>query len=245
MLLIAHRGSSGVAPENTLTAFHRAVHDGADMIELDVRLSADGVPVVIHDRRLFRTTGIRGKVREWAASDLEELDAGSWFDRSYAGEGIPRLATVLRLLPAKVGLNVEVKTDGDRRRRAMMMEKLGNVLSSAAGKRALLVSSFDHAFLQRLHRRVPALPLGVLYLGVRDLGRSPVRLARRAGATVFVCSRSQLQARWVRMAHAENIRVLVYGVNIVRHLLLLRDRGVDGVITDEPAQLRRALSTHA
>lgn len=245
MLVIAHRGSSGAAPENTLAAFRRAMRDRADMIELDVRLSADGEPVVIHDRRLYRTTGVRGNVREWAASELEELNAGARFGRTYAGERIPRLATVLRTLPATIGLNVEVKTDGDRHRSGLMVERLGGLLRSAAGDREILVTSFDHDFLRRFHHRAPAFPVGVLYLGVRDLGRSPVRLALRAGATAFVCSRSQLRVRWVRMAHAQNIRVLVYGVNSVRHMLALRARGVDGVMTDYPARLRRGLSTYA
>ncbi len=228
MLLIAHRGSSGVAPENTLVAFRQAVHDRADMIELDVRLSADGEVVVIHDRGLSRVTGVRGRVREWTVKELEKF--------------IPRLATVLRVIPPAIGLNIEVKTDGDRRRSGLMMERLGGLLASRSGNREILVSSFDHAFLRKFHRRYPTVPVAVLYLAVRDLGRSPVLLARRAGAKVFGCSRAQLRARWVRKARAAKIRVLVYGVDTVRQLHALQRHGVDGVITNYPARLRRALS---
>ncbi len=228
MLLIAHRGSSGVAPENTLAAFRRAVRDRADMIELDVRLSADGAPMVIHDRGLYRVTGVRGRVREWTAKDLATY--------------IPRLSTVLRLLPPAIGLNIEVKTDGDRRRSGLMVEQLGEMLVSRSGNREILVSSFDHAFLRKFHRRFPAFPVAVLYLAVRDLGRSPVLLARRAGARIFICSRAQLRRRWVRKARAAKIRVLVYGVDTVHQLQSLLRHGVDGVITNYPARLRRALS---
>lgn len=241
MLLIAHRGSSGVAPENTLAAFRRAVRDGADMIELDVRLSADGEPVVIHDRRLFRTTGARGRVREWTAAELEKLSAGARRGRAWAGERIPRLTTVLRTLPTTIGLNIEVKTDGDRQRSGLMVERLAGLLRSAAGRRDILISSFDHGFLRTFHRRFRSVPVAVLYLAVRDFGRSPLLLARRAGADVFVCSRTQLRTRWIRKAHAGGIRVLVYGVNTVRQLAVLLRRGVDGVMTDYPARLRRAL----
>jgi glycerophosphoryl diester phosphodiesterase len=242
MLVIAHRGSSGVAPENTLAAFRQAVRDRADMIELDVRLSLDGELMVIHDRRLHRTTRVRGRVREWNAAALERLNAGAGRGHVYARERIPRLAAVLRVLPPTMGLNVEVKTDGDRRRSGLLAGRLGELLSSVEEKREIMVSSFDHGFLRQLHRRYPSLTTGVLYLKVRDLGRSPVRLARPAGASFFICSRSQLRKRWLAAAHAGKIRVLVYGARSVRHMLLLRRRGVDGVITDYPARMRRALS---
>jgi glycerophosphoryl diester phosphodiesterase len=242
MLVIAHRGSSGVAPENTLAAFRQAVRDQADMIELDVRLSLDGELMVIHDRRLYRTTGVRGRVREWTAAALERLNAGAGYGHAYAHERIPTLVTVLCVLPRTVGLNVEVKTDGDRQRSGLLAGRLGELLSSVGEKREIMVSSFDHAFLRQLRRWYPSLTTGVLYLKMRDLGRSPVRLARPAGASFFICSKAQLHQRWLAAAHAEGIRVLVYGVHSIRQALLLRRRGVDGVITDYPARIRRALS---
>ncbi len=245
MLLIAHRGSSAVAPENTLAAFRQAVRDRADMIELDVRLSADGELMVIHDRRLYRVTRMRGKVRERTAEELEKLPVGVSLGRASSQGRIPRLAVVLLTLPPAIGLNIEVKTDGDRRRSGLMVQRLGELIRERAGKREILVSSFDHRFLRRFHRRFPAVPLAALYLRVRDIGRSPVVLAHRAGARVFVCSRSQFRSRWIRKAHAAGIRVMVYGVETPRQLLPLRQRGVDGVMTDHPARLRRAMSMNA
>ncbi len=242
MLLIAHRGSSAVAPENTLAAFRRAVRDGADMIELDVRLSADGELMVIHDRGLYRVTRVRGRVRERTAEELERLTVGSPRGRASAPGRIPRLATVLRTLPPAIGLNIEVKTDGDRRRSELVVHRLGELLRGRRGDREILVSSFDHLFLRAFHRRFPAIALAVLYLRVRDLGRSPAVLARRAGAKVFICSRSQLRRRWVRKARAGGIRVIIYGVDTLHHLSAVRRQGVDGVITDHPARLRRAMS---
>ncbi len=245
MLLIAHRGSSAMAPENTLAAFRQAVRDRADMIELDVRLSADGELMVIHDRGLYRVTHMRGKVRERTAEELEKLTVGVSRGQASGQGRIPRLAVVLRALPPAIGLNIEVKTDGDRRRSGLMMHRLGELIRERAGKRETLVSSFDHRFLRRFHRRFPAIPLAALYLRVRDIGRSPVVLTHRAGARVFVCSRSQFRSRWIRKAHAAGIRVMVYGVETPRQLLPLRQRGVDGVMTDHPARLRRAMSMDA
>ena len=84
-LVIAHRGASLRAPENTLAAFHQAIHDGADAVELDVRLSRDGVPVVLHDASLERTTGVAAQVADVTLDQLRRLDAGAWF-----GQGLPR-----------------------------------------------------------------------------------------------------------------------------------------------------------
>jgi glycerophosphoryl diester phosphodiesterase len=242
MLLIAHRGSSGIAPENTLAAFRQAVRDGASMIELDVRLSADGVVVVIHDRRLWRITRSRGYVRRTSGAGLKALDAGSWFGPEFVGERIPFLKEILQILPPHTGLNIEVKTDGDRHRNGQMAHALGDLISRRSRRRGILVSSFDHRFLARFHRMYPEIPLGVLYMPVRDLGRSPVRLAQRVGAGTFVCSRAQARKRLVREAHAGGLHILVYGVQTLRHLSQMKRYGIDGIITDHPARMVRALA---
>jgi glycerophosphoryl diester phosphodiesterase len=245
MLVIAHRGSSGTAPENTLAAFRRAVRDGAGVIELDVRLSADGEPVVFHDRRLERMTGGRGSVKGTTAVELEKLPVRWPSGRLDASATIPRLATVLRTLPPAMGLDIEVKTDGDHGRSAVMVKRLGELLHSVAGTRKILVSSFDHAFLRRFHRDHPGVALGVLYAAARDRGRAPASLARRSGASAFICSSAQLQARWLPALHAAGIALLVFGVDREQEALSLRNKGVDGVITNFPARLCRALSIHA
>jgi glycerophosphoryl diester phosphodiesterase len=242
MLLIAHRGSSGIAPENTMAAFRQAVRDGASMIELDVRLSVDGVVVVIHDRWLWRITRRRGYVRRTPGAKLQGLDAGSWFGPEFAGESIPLLEEVLQLLPPGIGLNIEVKTDGDRHRNGQMARALGDLITRRSRRRELMVSSFDHRFLARFHRMNPGIPLGVLYMPVRDLGVSPRRLAHRVGAGTFVCSRAQMRKRLVRDAHASGLRILAYGVQTLRHLSKMKRYGVDGIITDYPARMFRAVA---
>lgn len=242
MLLIAHRGSSGIAPENTLAAFRQAVRDGASMIELDVRLSADGEVVVIHDRQLWRVTRRRGDVRKMSGAELKGLDAGSWFGPEFEGETIPFLEDVLQSLPSGIGLNIEVKTDGDRHRNGQMARALGDLIARRSRRRRILVSSFDHRFLARFHRMYPGIPLGVLYLPVRDFGRSPGRLAQRVGAGMFVCSRAQMRKRLVRDAHAGGLRILVYGVQTLRHLSQMKRFGVDGIITNYPARMVRAVA---
>src|SRR5690625_6609337 len=108
-LIIAHRGASGNAPENTLAAFQLAVEEGADGIELDVHLSKDGELVVIHDDTLDRTTNGTGRVQDKDLDELKTYDAGSWFDSKFASERIPLLQEVIDILPDDVFLNVEIK----------------------------------------------------------------------------------------------------------------------------------------
>src|SRR6185295_20215055 len=105
---IAHRGASGRAPENTPAAFAAALALGAEAIELDCQLSADGEPVVIHDETLERTSDGRGPVGDRTAAELDQLDAGSWFGPEFRGERIPRLAAVLDQVRDRVTLNVEM-----------------------------------------------------------------------------------------------------------------------------------------
>src|SRR5512140_205883 len=114
-LLVAHRGSSGTAPENTMAAFRKAIAAGVDMIELDVRMSKDYHLIVLHDSTVRRTTNGPGRVCGMSLQELKSLDAGSWFGPRFRGEQIPTLREVMELLPARVGLNSEVKTDGDPR----------------------------------------------------------------------------------------------------------------------------------
>jgi len=245
ILVIGHRGSSGSAPENTMAAFHRAAAMGADMIELDVRLTRDGRLAVFHDRRLARTTNGKGSLRKHTAQELRLLDAGRWFGPRFAGEQIPFLEDVLHSLPPGLGLNIEVKTDGDTRWSAMMVPALMQTLRRHGSGRNLLVTSFNHRFLRRLHESWPGISIGALAMPVRDAGISPSVFGRRLGARVYVCSRSRLRKHQVLNAHNNGLQVYVYGVNTARQLKRPQRYGVDGVITDYPDRLLRMLSQTA
>lgn len=112
---VAHRGWSGRAPENTLAAIQLAIDEpDVEWVELDVQLSKDNIPVVIHDYKLKRTTNGRGEVKSLTAAELAALDAGSWFSPLYKGEGVPTLSQVLDKARGHIQLNIELKTDGIR-----------------------------------------------------------------------------------------------------------------------------------
>jgi len=242
-LVVAHRGSSGAAPENTMAAFRMAAEAGADMIEFDVRMTRDGELVVHHDRRLGRTSDGKGRLRSLSAREVRAADAGAWYGRRFRGERIPLLGEVLAALPRAVGLDIEVKTDGDRRRSGAIARALARAIHGARRREGVIVSSFDHGFLRRLHRLDPALRLGVLYVPVRDRFRSAREIARRSGAAMFICSRNQFRVRHLREARAAGLAVAVYGVNTAGDAAAAARAGVDAVITDHPGRILRALTT--
>ncbi len=241
MLVAAHRGASGHAPENTMAAFHAAVVAGADLIELDVRFSSDLVPVVIHDRTLARTAGGRGTVATLSFADLSRHDAGRWFHSRFAGEQVPSLASVLTGIPPDMGINIEVKPDGDARPLALLADRVREEIHTHRGTRQVLVSSFDHRFLRAYRHSAPHDPLGVLLHPVRDLARRPVAIARRLDAAYIFCSRSLLRRSMIDAAHDAGFGVGVYTVNATAMIPRLARYGIDLVFTNFPAEIRAAL----
>ncbi len=241
-LVIAHRGSSGRAPENTIVAFRRAVEEGAGMIELDVRAAGDGELVVHHDRRLGRTSSGRGRIQDLSLEQIQSVDAGSWFSSRYAGERIPSFVEVLDWLPDGVGLNVEVKTDGDSRSRRSVAEECTRQLGRRRRGGYVMVSSFDHALLRYLDPARASLITGVIFSPLRDFRASPSELARRVDAAVFVCSKRQIRKRYVKDARRHGLAVACYGVNTAEQLRSVTGFGVDAVMTDFPARINRFLN---
>ena len=241
LLVIGHRGSAGTAPENTLPSFQAAADSGADMIELDVRLTADNVLVVHHDMSLRRTTGLRRRIRDLAADEITGLDAGTRFSRRYRGTKVPDLGGVLAWRPARLGVNIEVKTHRDPRGpSAYVKPLLGLVDRLPPGK--VLVSSFDDLFLGLLHRAAPRVQLGCLFMPARDRARGVAALARSTGARVFICSASQGRPALVRTAQSAGLEVYIYRINTVRLARRFQALGVNGIITDVPARMRQSLN---
>lgn len=242
-LVVAHRGCSGEAPENTLASFRRAVAQGCDMIELDVRMTKDFHIVVHHDRALGRTTRGSGYVWDLTLNELRSFDAGSWFSPAFTGEQIPTLRQALEAIPPHVKVNIEVKTDGEPRRRLAFEESCILIIMEKRSEERVIVSSFDHRFIARMHRLFPAIKTGALYVPVRDMRKRPSTMAQRLGVSAFICSRTQLRHRVVADAHTHGMMVGAYVVNTRKDLLHALRYGVDAVITDYPGKIRHMLDT--
>ncbi|ADG05153.1 glycerophosphodiester phosphodiesterase [Kyrpidia tusciae] len=230
----AHRGASAETPENTLAAFRRAVEIGVGGIELDVQLTRDGVPVVLHDPTLERTTDGRGWVGDWTWSELRRLDAGAWFHPRFAGERIPTLAEALVAIPEEVWINIELKTTPEVYRG--LEEQVVNCVR-ASGRRRIIYSSFDHSALERLQRIDPEARLGLLYDGFL---LSPWKYARQAGLRIYSLHvRHWFAGRGLaQAARRKGLAVFAYTVNDPRRAAHLFRSGVHGVFTDNPRRVR-------
>ncbi len=236
-LVFAHRGAMAYAPMNTLAAFALAVEQGADGIELDVWLSQDDVPVVIHDFELDHTTDGKGTVGSTPLVALKELDAGGWFDESYAGQRIPTLGEVFEAVGGQTFVNVEIKSvvlDNKN----IVWQTL-QVIREHGMQERVLVSSFNPLVLRLLHKTAPDIATGYLYLG-----RSPWYLRWALRGITYHAEHPQasaMDAETVQKARRHNRRVNVWTVNEEDEAKRLQDLGVDGLITDRPDAILQAL----
>jgi glycerophosphoryl diester phosphodiesterase len=220
-----------------MAAFRQAAVAGADMVELDVRLTRDLEPVVLHDRTLRRTTGWNCRIWLATLQEVRQLDAGSWYSRAFRGQRIPHLGDVLNWLPGGVRLNIEVKTDGDPRPATIFEHAIVRLLRHFRSSHRILVSSFDHRFLRRLGRLLPSVSTAALFMPIRDSARPSEGIVEAAGASALVCSTAWLRSRMVRDLHANLFLLYCYRVNTRFQLTRAVRFGVDGIITDYPARI--------
>ena len=234
--VVAHRGASAAAPENTLAALRLAAAMGARWAECDVRASADGVAVVLHDATLERTTDGRGSVAARTAAELAALDAGAWFDAGFAGEPLPTLAAVAAEAGRLgLGLNVEIKAETAAAARATVAAA-APVLAAWDG--ALVVSSFQAAALAALRAEAPGLRRGVLCR--RRVGTAEIAAARALAAVSLHADRRAFDAATAGRVAAAGLWPVAYTVNDTAEARRLWRAGVATLITDTPDRLLAA-----
>lgn len=221
--VLAHRGASGLEPENTLRSFRRALELGAEWIELDVRV-VEGTPVVFHDRTLTRCTGRRGVVERQSLHFLRSLDAGH-------GEKIPLFAEVLELVRGRARLQVELKGPGSA---PSVAQLLGRAISEGTAPESFLVSSFDSEQTALFKRLLPQVPAACLTYG---FPRRPAELAASLAAVSFHLNLDAVTPARVKELHASGLKVFVYTVNSDADLRYAKAAGVDGVFTDFPDRI--------
>jgi glycerophosphoryl diester phosphodiesterase len=240
-VIVAHRGASRAAPENTLAAFGQALREGAQAIELDVHLTRDGEVVVIHDHRLERTTDGRGRVSGHTLRELKRLSAGSWFHRRYSSERIPTLEEVLELAGERACVNIEIKAAPGGEYPDRIVERCLELARLHAAENRILISSFHTGYLRTAHRLRPAVQTGLLYHPVHHRRERPVELASNLGARCLIVSGVLLRKRLVLEAHANGLRVGEYTVNSRFRISRALRFGVDLVMTDDPGRTLRIL----
>jgi glycerophosphoryl diester phosphodiesterase len=231
-IIFAHRGASAHAPENTLASFELALSQGADAIELDANLSADGEVVIIHDSTVDRTTNGHGRVAQLPVTELRSLDAGSFFSEKYRGEKIPRLEEVFEAIGKKVFINVELKTYAAPHDR--LVEKVCALVKKHSMEKRIIFSSFLASNLKKAKSLLPEVPGGLLarrgWKGAwaRSFG---FNFGDYAALHPYLTDVTKQQ---IVRVHRLKRRVHVGTVNKAEDMIRLINWGVDGIFTDDP-----------
>ncbi|HEU4387753.1 MAG TPA: glycerophosphodiester phosphodiesterase family protein [Blastocatellia bacterium] len=269
-LVIAHRGASALAPENTLAAFKLALAIGADGVELDVQLSADGTPIVIHDLRVDRTTGGTGPVAALTSREIAALDAGSWFDRKlalrprvraaaviaqrlsgngkvgFAGEPIPSLETTLRTLAGAQVRRVYLEMKGSPQTRLPLLRSTLEIVNGSGIEQAITLMSFDHDLLRHAKERCPRLRTAPIFpvRGGAGLTLREIKQGRGITPDEVALHFSLATSRTVAELHERGINVAVWTANRKILMRRLTSCGVDSIITNFPDRLITVLETN-
>lgn len=242
-LVIAHRGSSAYAPENTLAAFQLAADQGADAIELDVDLTMDGHAVIMHDATIDRTTDGWGRVSALTLAEIRRVDAGRWKSAAFQGERVPRLVEVFEAVGQRVLINVEVKS--------ISLRSNGVEAQVAALVRRydlferVIISSFNPLALRRIKTVEPRLACGLLLapdlpIYLRQAWLAPLIPQLEARHPQYSQVNQPLVEKW----HARGQRINVWTVNEAATLAAVTQAGVDGIIGDDPVWMRRTLNDY-
>ena len=231
MLVIAHRGASGHAPENTVASFRRALEMGAKAMEFDVHQTLDHELVVAHDDDLTRCGRDKRRLRNihWEG-EAEKIDVGSWFDARFKGERLPRLEDVFELTPVSVELHLEIKHGSSVY--PGIEERVVDFLHHRGALLRTLVSSFDKEALYSVRSLDEKVRLGYL-LGLTTL-KTAFKEMKELSAESLNLSARQTTARVVKAAHERGYKVLVYTVNTPAERDRLDKLGVDGIFCNYP-----------
>jgi glycerophosphoryl diester phosphodiesterase len=251
-LVIAHRGASGAAPENTGLAIVTAMDLGADMVEVDVQLSRDGQPVIFHDLNLSRTVwssqhsrrALKSlRISDLSLKEIKQLDVGSWKDRKFAGLSIPTLAEVLLLCEGRISLNLEIKlpssAEEGRHIGRELLRQLSTALTLYRTAEPVLISSFDPEILELARTIFPNGRLGVLRQPGGDL--ETLRIASRLKAFSVHLPCRETRAAVVKSAHAQGLRLFAYTTDSTWIFGRLIAAGVDGIFTNVPDRMLSVL----
>ena len=247
-MIIAHRGASAAAPENTLAAFRKAIEDGADGIEFDVRLDGDGAAVVFHDSDLKRIAGLDGKLINFPVEDLQKIDAGSWFNRvfpkladeSFSGETIPTLRQVLDLLKDFPGL-IYIELKCLKREIEPLAAAVCREIAASPLFPNIIVKSFRLEVIPEIRRRCPGVATAALFAPkIRTILRREkhfLNIAQEFRAEQISLHYSLASRRLMLGAEQRNLPVTVWTVDNTRWIRRANDLGIKALITNKPARL--------
>lgn len=237
--VIAHRGASFSAPENTMPAFNKAVEMKADMIELDVLLTRDNVPIVFHDEKLNRTTNGKGPVARFLYRELQEMDAGNWFDPSFKDTKLPLLETVLKWAKNKIALNIEIKGNSSRSGTSGLESQIIEMINHYDMQDHVVISSFRCKAIRQV-KKISSNTATALLNWKYSYGTPRVyyymRYCKADGLNILA---RQMKRPLMDLAKKNHVPVWIYTLNNEADMRFVIRKGATGVITDRPDLLRR------
>jgi glycerophosphoryl diester phosphodiesterase len=233
-LIIAHRGASAEAPENTLASFRRAIECSVDFVEFDVRCTADGHFVAIHDDTVNRTTNGQGAVAAMTLSELKQLDAGSWFDSCFAGERIPTLDEALDCCLPFVPVCFDFYSAGSE---VELVEHLAFRLRNQLANTVLVYPYTMESFQTFKHITLPCWLAA--FQGIYEF--SPLPSADEVGSDLFSLRHTKITKENLERAHRQGFEVWAWTVDDLADVQRLVEWGIDGITTNDPGRLLVAL----
>lgn len=237
--VIAHRGFSGRAPENTLASIRKAIEIEADMAEIDVTLTADGAVVCLHDEKIGRTTNGRGRISDLTLVEARRFDAGSWFSPAFVGERIPTLDSVFEIAKGHILINIEIKPETVERG---ISAKIVEAVTAHGMKDHVLISSFSPEALAQIHELEPAIQTASLFNRKIHRRVDPEIIVGKVGSSMLNINRHYL-SRQIRDRCARlEIPIGAYTANKRRTMEKLLDKGVHAIFTDHPDLLLEVLA---
>ncbi|HLQ98481.1 MAG TPA: glycerophosphodiester phosphodiesterase family protein [Candidatus Dormibacteraeota bacterium] len=246
---IAHRGASGQAPENTLIAFDKAIEYQADFFELDVQMTKDGQLILMHDTTIDRTTDGTGAIKDLTFEEIKQLDAGSWFGESFAGEKVPTFEEALDRYAGEIGILIELKSPelypGIERKVADELAKR-NLDTLDNGQ--LIVQSFNWESIKTFHNILPSIPTGVLISNGQTIDGEITneQLEDFSFYAKYVNpNKNLLNEATVNRIHQYSLKTWAYTVKDRKWATKLTDWGVDGIITDYPIFVNMPISSNS
>jgi glycerophosphoryl diester phosphodiesterase len=229
IMVIAHRGASSYAPENTLAAFDLALQMGVRHVELDVDVTSDGHIVVIHDDTVDRTTNGFGSVTSHTLAALRALDAGSWFGGTFTGERIPAFDEVLERYKGRAHLHTEIKG-----RSSSLSQRIADAIRSHGMGEQVTITSFQKVRLEEMCAYAPELPLGWL---VTEVSEAIIAQARILGVAQLCPRADAVTPELVRRLHAEGFVARAWGVTTEKLMQQVVLAGADGMTVNFPDKL--------
>ncbi|WP_163969929.1 glycerophosphodiester phosphodiesterase [Oceanobacillus halotolerans] len=228
--IIAHRGASKLAPENTMVAFKLAYQHGAEGIETDVQLTKDNVPILMHDEKINRTTNGEGFIKDLTYKQLQQYDAGKWFHRKFEGSMVPTLETFLKWIKDKpLYLNIELKNN------KIDYKHLESIVYEMVTHFKLqdhtILSSFNPNSIKRMKPFQKTMDIAFL---TKKGSKNILDATKQLGASSLHMNHKYITENLVKQSHAKNLSVRAYTVNKANHMMTCFQTGCDGIFTDLP-----------